>query len=55
MQSSKESTGANVGATLRLRTERGLLIAGDEVVLESGTESIVMNLSGAPIDDPLVH
>jgi len=28
---------------------------GDEVVVESLTESIVMFLSGAPIDEPLVH
>jgi redox-sensitive bicupin YhaK (pirin superfamily) len=28
---------------------------GDEVVVESVTESIVMFLSGAPIDEPLVH
>jgi quercetin 2,3-dioxygenase len=28
---------------------------GDEVVVESRTESIVMFLSGAPIDEPLVH
>jgi redox-sensitive bicupin YhaK (pirin superfamily) len=28
---------------------------GDEVVVESPTESIVMFLSGAPIDEPLVH
>jgi redox-sensitive bicupin YhaK (pirin superfamily) len=28
---------------------------GDEVVIESLTESIVMFLSGAPIDEPLVH
>jgi redox-sensitive bicupin YhaK (pirin superfamily) len=28
---------------------------GDEVVVESETESMVMFLSGAPIDEPLVH
>ena len=28
---------------------------GDEVAVESLTESIVMFLSGAPIDEPLVH
>jgi redox-sensitive bicupin YhaK (pirin superfamily) len=28
---------------------------GDEVVVESLEESIVMFLSGAPIDEPLVH
>jgi quercetin 2,3-dioxygenase len=28
---------------------------GDEVVVESLAESIVMFLSGAPIDEPLVH
>jgi redox-sensitive bicupin YhaK (pirin superfamily) len=28
---------------------------GDEVVVESADESIVMFLSGAPIDEPLVH
>jgi quercetin 2,3-dioxygenase len=28
---------------------------GEEVIVESSTESIVMFLSGAPIDEPLVH
>jgi hypothetical protein len=28
---------------------------GDEVVVESATEAIVLFLSGAPIDEPLVH